>query len=128
MTAGRVRGSGKRGWGGRRYAYGVRTPALSCASLHGAGSARSRHREGSRGAPGDLAVDLGVGGALAEPDGLAAAVVVAGPGRQQAQVAGEPAQPGPGRLVVVHVVDLDAVEAGWRRAAPSTTPAPPRRA
>src|ERR1043165_7549853 len=50
----------------------------------GAASAGARHREGARRAPRDLPVDLGVGGVLAEHARLAAAVVVRGPGDQQA--------------------------------------------
>lgn len=112
MTAARRPGAWK--WNvkveGRRYVYGSVLRPRRVRRYAGPRPCGARHREGSRGAPGDLAVDLGVGGVLAEPDGLAAAVIVAGPGRQQPQIAGEPAQPGPGRLVVVHVVDLDAVE------------------
>lgn len=75
-------------------------------------SRRCREREGAGRPADDLAVDLGVGGVLAEATGLTAAVVVAGAGGQQAEVGGHGAQPGAGRGVVVHVVDLDAVETG----------------
>src|SRR6478735_4975904 len=69
---------------------------------------------------GDPAADLveqrlehvGRRGVLTEAVGLAVAVVVAGPGHEQAEVGGQPAEPGAGVGSVVPVVDLEPGQSG----------------